>query len=324
MHSLGRDFECRVESEIAMGHHVAILMATRNGDRFLVQQLETIASQEAAELELWISDDGSADRTPRILERLGKSWERGKVHVQDGPRPGFAENFRSLIVSTASNADYFAFCDQDDIWEEGKLAAALSWLSSQDAGRPSLFCTRTRLIDESGETIGYSPLFRREPCFRNAIVQSIAGGNTMVMNRAAFTAVQAASRRAAFVSHDWWCYQVVTGIGGTVHYSPTPGLGYRQHGANLVGDNSTWRARYDRVRRIAAGRFRDWNTINIKALEQIADMLTDDARQVLADFKQSREGSIGNRLAALRRSGAHRQRTVEQTMLYLACAMGKL
>lgn len=319
-----REYECSVESEIPMGHHVAILMATRNGDRFLQQQLETIAYQDGSTLDLWISDDGSADRTPRILGRLEKSWERGEVHVQDGPQGGFAENFRSLIVSTGSEADYFAFSDQDDIWEEGKLAAALSWLTAQDPARPSLFCTRTRLIDESGETIGYSPLFRREPCFRNAMVQSIAGGNTMVMNRAAFTVVQAASRRAAFVSHDWWCYQVVTGIGGTVHYSATPGLGYRQHGANLVGDNSTWRARYDRVRRIAAGRFRDWNTINIKALEAIADMLTDDAREVLSNFKQAREGTVGNRLAALRRSGAHRQRAVEQTMLYLACAMGKL
>ena len=46
------------------------------------------------------------------------------LHVADGPRKGFAENFRSLLSNDAIEADYFAFCDQDDLWEAGKLETA--------------------------------------------------------------------------------------------------------------------------------------------------------------------------------------------------------
>ena len=94
---------------------------------------------------------------------------------------------------------------------------------------PALFCSRTRIITAEGEPAGFSPLFSKKPSFRNAIVQSIAGGNTMVMNRAARDIMLEASRRTGFVSHDWWCYLILTGVGGIVHYSPTAKIGYRQH-----------------------------------------------------------------------------------------------
>ena len=84
-----------------------------------------------------------------------------------------------------------------------------------------------------------SPLFRRPPSFRNALVQSLAGGNTMVLNRPARDLVALASRRARFVSHDWWAYLLVTGAGGAVHYSAKPLVRYRQHAHNLVGANTS-------------------------------------------------------------------------------------
>ena len=97
------------------------------------------------------------------------------------------------MTNPAIDGDYFAFCDQDDLWDEDKLAEALDWLEKQPADTPALYCTRTRTVDERGSEIGLSPLFRRRPSFRNAIVQSIAGANTMVMNKAAWLIVREAS-----------------------------------------------------------------------------------------------------------------------------------
>ena len=60
----------------------------------------------------------------------------------------------------------------------------------------------------------------------------------MVFNRAAKNLIVEASLNTPVVSHDWWCYQIVTGAGGHVMYDPEPCLKYRQHGKNQIGANN--------------------------------------------------------------------------------------
>lgn len=242
-----------------------------------------------------------------------------------GPRKGFAENFRSLICRIDGEAHYVAFCDQDDIWDKDKLDRAITWLDEQGPDHPALFCSRTYLVDEKGRWIGFSPLFEKPPSFRNALVQSIAGANTMVLNKAGAAIVAEASRRAPFVSHDWWCYLLLSGAGGAVHYSPFPSVAYRQHSGNLIGANKSWRASLDRLLALLfTSRFAEWNTINLNALERAIDLLTEDAVGVLRDFQQARTLSFAGRLRALKRSNVYRQTTGGQLALWLACTLRRL
>ncbi len=286
---------------------VAIWLATRNGAAFLDEQLRSIAAQTHPSIDIWASDDGSADRTPAILADWQGWWTKGAFRVCEGPRGGFAENFRALISNEATEADFFACCDQDDLWEPHKLETALAWMRSEDGSLPLLFCSRTLTISESGAPTGMSPLFSRKPSFRNALVQSLAGGNTMVLNRAARDIVGLASRRARFVSHDWWMYQLVTGAGGIVHYSPEPLVHYRQHAENLVGANTSWKARLERFRRLLGGQLVEWNELTLAGLEKNRDLLTPDAIEVMELFAQARKKSLIAALADLRRSGVYRQ-----------------
>lgn len=311
----------------ATGHDygtVAILMAVRNGARFLGAQLDSIARQSVPRIDLWISDDGSNDTTRDIIAETARHWDKGTLTLFDGPQRGFAENFRSLLVRDEIDADFYAFSDQDDSWDEDKLAHALVWLERQANDRPALYCSRTRIMTEDGVAAGLSPLFAQPPSFRNALVQSIAGANTMVMNRAARDLVATASRRSGFVSHDWWCYLLVAGAGGVVHYSAEPRIGYRQHGANLVGESDTWRARLSRMCFLFKGRFKEWNDLNLAGLRINADLLTEDARQTIATFERSRHGSLPTRLAALHRAGVYRQTRLGAIGLVVACAARRL
>jgi glycosyltransferase involved in cell wall biosynthesis len=220
----------------------AILLATYNGETFLREQLETLRRQQTTWIDIWASDDGSSDRTREILEEARAGWRLGNFRIVEGPHRGFAENFRSLILNGDIVADYYAFCDQDDLWDSDKLSVAMDRLKELPAEEAGLYCSRTRTIDLDGRPKGYSPLFSRPPTFRNAIVQSIAGANTMVLNRSGWALLVEARRENSFVSHDWWTYLVVTGAGGAVHYSPQPRIGYRQHPENLVGiDDWSWR-----------------------------------------------------------------------------------
>jgi glycosyltransferase involved in cell wall biosynthesis len=167
------------------GDRVAVLLCTRRGARFLSSQLESITTQSHANWRIYASDDESEDQTRTILVDFQRRMGRGRLLIRIGPGRGFAANFLSLACAKGIEADYFAFCDQDDVWEPDKLSRALAWLAHVDPATPTLYCCRTRLIDEHGHTIGFSPLFSKAPHFRNAIVQSIAGGNTMVFNAAA-------------------------------------------------------------------------------------------------------------------------------------------
>src|SRR5262249_52802352 len=95
----------------------AIMLATCDGEAFLEPQIETLATQTVAKIDMWVSDDGSKDATRSIIQKVAASWTKGEVHLVNGPCQGFAENFRSLLTNPDIEADYFAFCDQDDLWD---------------------------------------------------------------------------------------------------------------------------------------------------------------------------------------------------------------
>ena len=163
---------------------VAILMCTKNGAAFIDEQLKSIAEQTHENWILIVSDDGSEDGTVGKLKEFSESHPH-KVIIRSGPDSGVCANFLSLANDPTIDADYLAFSDQDDIWHRDKLQRALSWLAAVPRQTPGMYCGRTELMTIDGKSYGFSPLFTGTPAFQNALVQSLAGGNTMVFNRAA-------------------------------------------------------------------------------------------------------------------------------------------
>jgi glycosyltransferase involved in cell wall biosynthesis len=296
---------------------IVILMGCRDGARFLPAQLASIAAQTHRNWRLVASDDGSTDATPAILERFRAEAGAGRVEIRRGPGAGFAANYLALAGDPALRAGYFAFADQDDVWHPDRLARGLARLAALPPDRPALTGGRTWLIDADGRAIGRSPRFRAAPGFGNALVQSIAGGNTMLFNAAAKRLLEAVPD-VAVVAHDWWAYQLVSGAGGTVIYDPEPSVAYRQHGENLIGGNRSLRGRAARLRLLAAGRLAEYTDMNLAALERAAPLLTEEARAKIALLRRSRGLPVLQRIAALRRLGLYRQTRGDTAMLWLA------
>ena len=302
---------------------VAILMCTKNGAAFLDEQLNSIADQTHANWTLFVSDDGSTDATGNILKRFAASHAQ-KTFLRCGPRKGACANFLSLATDPAIDADYFAFSDQDDVWYKDKLARALTWLATVPADVPAFYCGRTELVSDDGRSYGFSPLFGRPIAFRNALIQSLGGGNTMVFNKAAKRLVETAGRLEV-VLHDWWMYQLVSAAGGAIRYDPQPTLKYRQHPDNLIGTNRGWRAYLVRFRMILRGRFRDWNTMNIAALQQVpAYLIKPQNRVTLQLFAKARTASLPKRLFYLWHSGVYRQTMIGNIGLIAATILKRI
>ena len=309
---------------MAINHHdkVVILLATFNGERFLRDQLSSFVNQHHTNWDLIASDDGSTDGTLPLLDGFRQDVPQ-HVSLTSGPGAGFWRNFLSLIHHDGPG-DYFALSDQDDIWLPDKLTNAVEFLKTVSPTVPAVYFTRTELIDDDNQIIGLSRLFSRPPCFRNALVQNIGGGNTMVLNRAAYELLNAVPSDIEIVSHDWWIYQLVTGVGGVAHYDPEPGVQYRQHGLNIVGSNAGFGARLVRLRAMMAGRVVSWNDINVAALRRIRDWLTPENQAVLDTFVEARRAPSLLRLVHLQKAGVYRQNLIETAGLYAGAVIRRI
>lgn len=311
--------------EFKLSNHpkVTILLATRNGAEFICQQLESYRAQSYSNWELVVSDDGSTDGTLGLIQDFANSVSQ-TVTIRRGPQKGFWQNFVSMVRSSDLSGDLLAYSDQDDRWFVDKLGNAVEWFRQVPEERPALYGTRTQLISRAGSPLGFSRKFTREPSFENALIQNIAGGNTMVFNRSAQLALQKSPEGADIVAHDWWTYQVIAGVGGLVHYDPRPSLAYRQHGQNLIGKNVGIRARLARALGLASGQLVAWNDINLKWLNEFRSELLAKNVATLELFAKARTARLPLRLWLFWRSGVCRQMVIENIALYLAAIFGRL
>ena len=303
---------------------VAILLCTYNGARFLAEQLDSLESQIHQNWIVIASDDGSTDQTLEILQQYQNKWPSGKLTIRSGSQKGFCQNFLSLACDPEIKADYYAFCDQDDVWLPAKLEVALAnTIANESVDVPSLYCGRTKYVTKNLKPCGMSPLFVFPPSFRNALVQSIAGGNTMVFNLASKNLIEKVGA-VDVPSHDWWLYQLISGVEGIVFYDKVPQLLYRQHDFALVGGNNSFPAKMERVWMLLQGRFQKWNTQNIYALKLVNHLLVKNHQEILKMFELLRGAGIKDRFRLMEVCGLYRQTRRGTFSLFLANLINKI
>lgn len=288
--------------------HLAILMCTFNGESYIDEQLSSITKQDFKNWHLWISDDKSSDNTLNIIKsHLG--YLSGDITVLSGPARGFSENFKSLIHYSPVSSHYYAFADQDDIWLSDKLTRAVKWLDEIPENTPAMYCSRTELIDEEGKVIGYSPDYTKPPALRNALLQNIASGNTMVFNDCALKLLRQATS-GSFVIHDWALYLAVTACGGRVYFDHQPSVRYRQHRDNLIGNGMSLLRRLNNFFQACKGRKAEWNDKNCAMLENLSFFMTDESKEILRFYSSIRDKNIFERYVNLRKSGVYHQQRI--------------
>lgn len=212
-----------------MGPLVCVLLSTYNGEAFLEAQLESLRAQTDVEVRLHARDDGSTDGTVALLRRHAGTWP-SLAGLESAENLGPAKSFLELL-RTAPDADFYAFCDQDDVWLPGKLARAAEALSG-DTG-PALYCSNVTCVAEDLSVLG-APRENGDTRLQHLLFENIAYGCTTVMNRAARALIVERLPQQGLVMHDWWCALVVAAL-GRIHYDPQPQILYRQHGGNSIG-----------------------------------------------------------------------------------------
>lgn len=221
---------------------IDVLLATYNGARYLPEQLASLEAQTFQDWRLIARDDGSTDGSIDIVRGcLGRTGRELRL-IEDG-RAGLGAmgNFAALIE--ASEAPYFACCDQDDVWLPEKLALMLERVREAEARRgadaPVLAYSDLKVVDAELREVSpsfrsYCPLVlpRPERLMSDIMTQNVVTGCASLGN--------AALRQAALpippeaVMHDWWLALVAAGLGELVDV-PQATILYRQHGKNAIG-----------------------------------------------------------------------------------------
>lgn len=216
-----------------MSKKVQVLMSTYNGEKYLEEQIESLLGQTYPNVEILIRDDGSTDATAALLGRYEKQYDTIRVFFESNV--GVTNSFFELLAK--SDADYIAFCDQDDIWLEQKVEKAVEKLQAVDG--PALYCSNKILVDANAHVIAKNDKRKPRPGFGNAVIECICTGCTAVMNRELAENIKAHIPGHAIL-HDWWCYLVASYVGQVV-YDQEAYILYRQHGNNAVGQSgSIW------------------------------------------------------------------------------------
>lgn len=215
---------------------IVVLMSTYNGEKFIREQIESILNQDVCSemtLELLVRDDGSSDATHTILNEY---QEAGKLTWYTGENLRPAKSFWHL-VQTASESDYYAFCDQDDVWFSDKLSRAVRQLAEKaDANKPALYCSAVTVTDQQLNPTGtMCGEYLAKHDFAYALLYSIAPGCTFVFNDAARQELMRYNiYEKTEIIHDWLAYKIIA-MKGKVVYDQNPTMYYRQHGNNVIG-----------------------------------------------------------------------------------------
>lgn len=209
---------------------VIVLMSTYNGEEYLREQLESIFTQDGVEVSVIVRDDGSTDQTISILQEYEKKQSL-KFYTGENLKP--ARSFMDLIYN-APSAQYYALCDQDDVWVQGKLKAAVEFLRT--CNKPALYYHGMNLVDKQLNKYGY--YFREQERAESLEFSCLYGdeiaGCTMVFNNKLMNAVR--DYKPAFITmHDGWIHRVCLCVHGCIYGDKTAYINYRQHGNNAVG-----------------------------------------------------------------------------------------
>lgn len=209
---------------------VCIILSTYNGKKYVCQQLDSIfQSAEDMDIFLYVRDDGSKDDTIQILEEYGKK-NNVEIKIDAGENAGSARSFL-LAIRNCPKADYYAFCDQDDVWLPKKIATAVKQIG--DTEQPILWCSDYQVTDANLNVILPSALKQPIQDDVRSMFYNNVPGCTMVFNWALMQKMRMIEI-SEIRMHDIMAMNVAL-ITGEIYFEKNPFVLYRQHGDNVLG-----------------------------------------------------------------------------------------
>ncbi|WP_252242316.1 glycosyltransferase [Clostridium sp. ZBS18] len=213
---------------------VSILLAVyKPNENWFIEQLISLNSQTYGNLELLIYDDCpefpvDENLFKKYITNFSYTLIRGKKN--QGSNKAFEE------LTKLGNGEYFAYCDQDDIWELNKISLMVEKFKDKDV---TLVCCDLSIIDENSiKTHNSLRDIRKRIVYKSGynlakdllMVNFVTGCAMMVKKEIVKKAVPFED----MLIHDQWI-AIVAAIEGMIEFINKPLVRYRQHSFNQTG-----------------------------------------------------------------------------------------
>lgn len=226
-------------------------MSTYNGEKYLDDQINSILSQDYHNWTLYIRDDGSDDNTLPILKKYAQQHSNILIVQDKHLHRGVKNSF--LYLLEISTADYYMFCDQDDVWLPNKISISLEAIKTSPLSKPALVASDLMLVDQDLNIISNSmwensKMLNKISNLKYLEVCDYLTGCTMLLNAKAKEKIIHANKGSKFnILHDQLSTLAVLSCNGFIATIKTPTILYRQHSNNIVGGNRIKNKRLYRI-----------------------------------------------------------------------------
>ena len=223
---------------------ISVCLTTYNSQRFLRRQLETLLPQLSQGDELIVSDDGSTDATPDIINEFTQLYPHVHIRFIINPGPhGYTPNFENALREC--KGDFIFLCDHDDLWADNKVARCLQLLEDAD-----FVVHDACIIDEKENRLSPSFFALRHPyrTFVGNVVKFGFLGCCMAFRRNVLSRALPFPPNYQLSTHDNWLTLVAMAYYRHVVLDE-PLVAYRRHGSNVSsGEVNSHRSLWFRLR----------------------------------------------------------------------------
>lgn len=210
---------------------VSIAICTYNGEKYIIEQLNSILEQSYQNLEIVIVDDCSTDGTYVILNDFEHRDSRIKLY-QNEKNLGFNANFNYALSLT--KGDYIAIADQDDIWEKEKIAYMVNNIQDN-----ILLYHDSLLIDENGNTkrkrMSDLHRFAKRDCSIFFLYNNCVSGHACLFHR---SLLNYCNPFPAQLYYDWWMAYTAACL-GKINYTKQSFVKHRRHSESSTVNDTT-------------------------------------------------------------------------------------
>lgn len=202
---------------------ISVCMTTYNGEKYLLNQINSILDQLGKVDELIIVDDLSIDRTIDII----KSFEDTRIKL-------FCNNINSGVVKAFEKAmdmasgDYIFLSDQDDVWLPDKVSAMMEKF---DAGFDLVVSDAFILNKGIVQYQTFYSIRKSGPGFIKNAYKNTFIGCCMAFRADCKKIILPIPEKISM--HDAWIGQIIT-VFGKVCFLDKPLIFYRRHDENVT------------------------------------------------------------------------------------------
>ena len=254
---------------------IDILMATYNGEKYLVEQLDSIINQTYHNWNLLIRDDNSTDKTLEIIQNYHKKDKRIKILKDNKGNLGIVRNFEELLKS--SESEFIMFSDQDDIWVENKLDMYLKMIE-KIKNKGFMIHSDAILFDKNKSNILKDTFISKKAINRgleNVFFNYFVQGATILISKEIKNFILPFPKEVYL--HDRYIHLISELFFERIFVNKAL-IYYRQHGDNQIGAKNT-------IRELLSKRYfdeRDRQLIKV-IYNKYGRVLTDDKKKIIEE-----------------------------------------